>query len=41
MNKNTFYFLKNLIKKNVSNFAVYIIKFIWFDKFDQINLTVY
>ena len=27
--------------KNVSNFAVYIIKFIWFDKFDQINLTVY
>ena len=28
-------------KKNVSHFVVYIIKFIWFSKFDQINLTVY
>ena len=27
--------------KNVSHFAVYIIKFIWFNKFDLINLTVY
>ena len=39
-------FFQNLIKliwsnKNVSNFAVYIIKLIWFNKFDQINLTVY
>ena len=27
--------------KNASNFALYIIKFIWFNKFDQINVTVY
>ena len=27
--------------KNALDFAVCIIKFIWFDKFDQINLTVY
>ena len=27
--------------KNVSNFALYIIKFIWFNEFDQINLAVY
>ena len=27
--------------KNVSNLAVYIIKFIWSNKFNQINLTVY
>ena len=35
---------QNLIKltwsnKNASNFAVYIMKFIWLNKFDQINLT--
>ena len=34
-------FLKNWSSKNVPNFAVYLIKFIRFNKFDQINLTVY
>ena len=32
--------LKNWSNKNVSNFGVCIIKFIWFNKFDPINLTV-
>ena len=40
MNKNMSYFCRFDLK-NVSNFAVYIVKFIWFDKLDQINLTVY
>ena len=40
MNKNTSYFFKKIDWKNVSCVAVHI-KFIWFDKFDQINLTVY
>ena len=35
MNKNTSYFLK-FDQKNVSNLAVYIIKVMWFNKFDQI-----
>ena len=35
------YFLKTWSNKNVSNFAVYIIRFIWLNKFDQIYLTVY
>ena len=34
-------FFKNWSNKNVSNFALEIIKFIWFNKSDQINLTVY
>ena len=37
MSRNTPYFFK-FDFKNVSNFAVYIIKLIWFDKFD---MTVY
>ena len=31
MNEKTAYFFNDLIEKNVSNFAVYIIKFIWFN----------
>ena len=39
-------YFQNLIKliwsnKIVSNFAEYIIIFIWFNEFDQINLTMY
>ena len=34
-------FSKNLIKQKVSNFAVYIIKFTLFNKFNKIILTVY
>ena len=34
-------FLKIWSNKNVSSFAVYIIKYIQSNKFDQINLTVY
>ena len=34
MNKNTSYFFIFDLK-NVSNFAEYITKFIWFDKFDR------
>ena len=41
MNENTTYFQNIWSKKNVSNFAVSIIQFTWFNKFDQINLTVY
>ena len=33
--------LKKIDQTNVSNFAVYIIKFIWFNKFNQIKVTVY
>ena len=33
-------FFKSLNKQNASNFAVYIIKYT-FDKFDQIDFTVY
>ena len=35
MNKSTSYFLK-FDQKNVSNLAAYIIKVMWFNKFDQI-----
>ena len=41
MNENTSYLIKNWLNKNVSDFTVYIIKFIWFKKFDHINLTMY
>ena len=34
------YFLKIWSNKNLSNFDVYIIKSIWFKKFDQIKGTV-
>ena len=41
MNDNASFFLKIWSTKNDSDFALYIIKFIWFNKFDQINLTMY
>ena len=34
-------FFKKVDQTNVSNLAVYIIKFTWFSKFDQISFMVY
>ena len=36
MKENMYYFLKNGSNKNVSNFVVYIIKFIWFNHGDTV-----
>ena len=36
MKENMYYFLKNGSNKNVSNFVVYIIKFIWFNHGDRV-----
>ena len=41
MNENKSYSLKIWSNKNIPNFAVNISKFSWFNKFDQIKLTVH
>ena len=41
MNDNMSYIKNIWSNKNVLNFAVYIMKFIWCNKYDQIILVVY